>query len=537
MLKDRPEMARLVHKGDLIYAYASRQFGGASCGYRIDWDSSPPAGRAPSEHFYDSRSSRIRIQVSTYDGHKLEAHELWACAFFELACCNSKAERFKQLILAREGELTRDEFVWSLARIDFQEMSKVKDFYHQFWAPYWTTRGEQANPDFWFSDTPNDFETWKDSHDRFGYPYETYGPQFDRLRQLARQDEARDSIEARTRAMERRLNSKERRAELDAITRRAFEQSFQKESRRLKNERGQSYVDRVLGDWRAGAKAQRREIIFPAENFAVSAADVKFGRQQVERMLRDRPAMAQLVGKDDPLYEYVARRFGGTSCGRRIYWLTDPPSGRYRAYNFHDSNSGKSFIAIQVRSQAGEILGGEELWSCAIFELFNSVHQDQWDRQIEDVMRRRFSREEYVWEGSRLEFETSLATGRFFLTCWEPHLASKGMVADGTCWWVWGPKTFEDWKLYFKGKQYPFDVFGRQYDLAISYAKDKARYDQAMAEWHHRHGAEETAWARARDNPDAARPYKPRFTVRPGYTPGETSYSDVDDSCFRIKSR
>lgn len=93
----------------------------------------------------------------------------------------------------------------------------------------------------------------------------------------------------------------------------------------------------------------------PRDSFPISKKDLFWGRLQVDRMMKDRPAMAQLVRKGDVIYEYAARQFAGASNHRRIIWDSTPPPGKYFADN--GRRNGVSRIRVQIHTHLGHKLG------------------------------------------------------------------------------------------------------------------------------------------------------------------------------------
>lgn len=301
-------------------------------------------------------------------------------------------------------------------------------------------------------------------------------------------------------------------------------------------------------------------------------------------MMRDRPAMANLVHKGDVIYEYAARQFGGASSHRRILWDSTPPQGHYTADN--GRRRGVSQIRIQIRNSEGKAIGAQELWSCAIFELLNSSHQDEWLRQFEAASQGRYLRDEFIWAVASLEFQTAGRVRRFYLDCWEPFVRAKGLQGEPDPWFVYLPATVADWKASFDRIGYPYDCYGPHYDLAIRYRHWKANAEQeyalavqamerrlnskefkaqlaeitrkasertylenrwrigqerlrnrrrepALERWNEQLAKEA---ALPREAPHQSKtPVTSRVTARPGDHPGETSYSNADDSGFRAQ--
>lgn len=318
--------------------------------------------------------------------------------------------------------------------------------------------------------------------------------------------------------------------------------------------------------------------VFPADKCLVNESDVAWGRKEVDKMMKARPAMATVVSKGDPLYEFVARRFGGGSCGRRIHWDPEPPPDGYPACNDFDSQACLSSLQVAAHDRLGAV-SGQELWSSAIFELFNCENQDSWEKDRQALLRGKWlSREEYVWKEARLEFVAGLQLVRFFKQCWVPYQLNKGRTPSPEGWMLDEPTTFPEWKASCQadGPEYPYDSFGFEYDSCRDYVAKRERrgqiyFDsltdmqserQAMerrlnSKERTRQLAEITRLASERSfresqsllqaerNSAPPEPVEapqrassssvaaPRMLIRAGEHPGENCYSNVDDSGLR----
>lgn len=262
MMRNRPEMGLLVKKGDPIYEFAARQFGGASCHRHIHWDPISPPGEYPADNSMYEGISRIRIQISTAGGHRLNAQELWACAIFELINSSHQDGWLKQFKLVTEGHFLRDEFIWAVAGLEYLTARRVKRFYLDCWEPFLAAKGRAGEPQFWYLDLPGTVKGWRESYDRIGYPYSTYGPYYDHLQRVRHWKEcAEDDYARAVTEMERRLASKENRARLQAITDRASRLAFREEWANYKRERAQHgyRMDPALVRWYAHQEELSRE--------------------------------------------------------------------------------------------------------------------------------------------------------------------------------------------------------------------------------------------------------------------------------------
>ena len=115
----------------------------------------------------------------------------------------------------------------------------------------------------------------------------------------------------------------------------------------------------------------------------VTPKALEHGRQQVCQMLRDRPAMAQYGDKAQVLYDWAARQFAGEKLRQEIQWDANEPQGADADhYTPQAPNDGR--IRVASKHVHGPENGGlqtfEELWRCAVFELYNITSAEEFRR-------------------------------------------------------------------------------------------------------------------------------------------------------------
>ena len=80
----------------------------------------------------------------------------------------------------------------------------------------------------------------------------------------------------------------------------------------------------------------------------LTAEAIRFGEEQVQKMLRDRPAMVQYGGKSDVVCRWAACKFAGEDVGMTIHWDSSDPT-------VLDADSGmttsESFAHIRLREK------------------------------------------------------------------------------------------------------------------------------------------------------------------------------------------
>ncbi|MCW3098310.1 MAG: hypothetical protein JWL77_3928 [Chthonomonadaceae bacterium] len=181
MVRDRPEMGRCVHKGDPIWQFCARQFGGEASGVSIDWNNSLPDG-ANGDHQIPYGSQVGYIRVRSYDpGRKQDntCEELWSYAVYEL--CNIRSNKQQEVIwyAALSGKINRQEYIKRSAVLEYQALPYTVWIYNTLWKPGMEAKGIETTPDLWGLDVPDTADEWLAQYtDPNGYPWD-YGKQYD----------------------------------------------------------------------------------------------------------------------------------------------------------------------------------------------------------------------------------------------------------------------------------------------------------------------------------------------------------------------
>ena len=206
-----------------------------------------------------------------------------------------------------------------------------------------------------------------------------------------------------------------------------------------------------------------------AEAVPQYVVDYNFGSSQVERMMKDRPKMGLLVHKDDRVYSWAARQFGGAACGQKIYWnnqkLDKAVKSEYLAENQFPTKDRLGFIRVKQFASDGKELSSEQLWECAIFELINISFGQKYLALSSEAITHKYTKEKYILEATKLEYEVSKNTIGFYYYLWLPNI-KQNQVSIGTIKaWPTVPSTYQDWIRQFTSKQgYPWDSWGQYYD-------------------------------------------------------------------------
>jgi len=180
----------------------------------------------------------------------------------------------------------------------------------------------------------------------------------------------------------------------------------------------------------------------PSSAKELSKEALRHGEQQVRRMLRDRPAMAQHVTPGDKLWTWAVRKFAGEDLGSLVDWDSGSPEPfAARSSPPHGSYHGSIQVATESpQNEPGQDWGFHELWCSAVFELYNVTS----GRHFEEVDSRRdagtISREEYVVAMLNVEELATQKCRAFYVKFAVPWFKSKKVPLGAPH--VWGCTSF-----------------------------------------------------------------------------------------------
>ncbi|HUE72470.1 MAG TPA: hypothetical protein VMP01_16420 [Pirellulaceae bacterium] len=188
MLSDRPDMARGLTKDDELFQWATRKFAGEDLPTWIEWEGSsditdgvachwPPHRGKPGRIFVPQKQRSLG-QQSADSSHIFDF--LWSRAVYELHNIQSH-EEFKNLtVKANAGTITRNEYILSTARTEYEAVLRTRVFYVETYHPWAQKRGLTTNPQNWRLNCPSTFEKWIAHYPRgSSYPWGVYGDQYD----------------------------------------------------------------------------------------------------------------------------------------------------------------------------------------------------------------------------------------------------------------------------------------------------------------------------------------------------------------------
>jgi tetratricopeptide (TPR) repeat protein len=208
----------------------------------------------------------------------------------------------------------------------------------------------------------------------------------------------------------------------------------------------------------------------PVTNKKLSPEALAHGEEQVRKMLKDRPAMAEHVSKGDKIWTWAVRKFAGEDLGTLIDWNSGSPApfgGRSEAPQPGQHG------AIQVGmtrddSQEHPPQTFDQLWATAVFELHNSASSAEWSNIRERLQRSELNRDEYILAMLNSEERATQRTRAFYVMYFFPWLQSKNLKeTDPKQWFATAFITPGDRRadlaLWGDDRRIPF--YGATYDL------------------------------------------------------------------------
>lgn len=187
MVKDRPEMGRLVFKTDAIWQFCARGFGGGAIGETVLWDSTLPEEKGyecDNSGPINGRKGFIRIRKihdwAETRGQPLSCEELWSCAVFELEDLRNHAAFYALYKLALKGQLTREDWVRENSKLEYGAYRRTAEHYRALWCPLARARQLSQTPELWGADCPPTYEAWIIQYtDPNGYPWDSFARYYD----------------------------------------------------------------------------------------------------------------------------------------------------------------------------------------------------------------------------------------------------------------------------------------------------------------------------------------------------------------------
>ena len=209
------------------------------------------------------------------------------------------------------------------------------------------------------------------------------------------------------------------------------------------------------------------------------------GREQVRKMIEDRPAMAEHAEEAEFLRIWAVRKFAGEDLGSLIDWDPEPPTDSDAEHTAPDETDHGS---IQVHPnythgrRAGRPRSFEELWAGAIYELHNINNAKHFVKLHEQAAEGKLTKEEFVGGIVRHEVVAAQETRAFYLQVFLPFAARHKLHTQPSLWFAeWWEQPDEALKGFTNKSAYPWQPYARQYDwLTVERLFRQIEYDKAM---------------------------------------------------------
>ncbi|HIA54796.1 MAG TPA: hypothetical protein EYN91_22380 [Candidatus Melainabacteria bacterium] len=167
LLKDRPELATLISKGDGAYEWIRLNFAGEYTGFRIYWENSKPYIDADGENRFDdfNHTGAIRVKKPSISDAPGNAEIQCMAVVYELINIRN-TPRFTALWNdALNGKLTRSEWVRGNTLLEFEAIHETKNFYSKIWFPLMTSKHLRADEHLWRVEAADTFDSWLHTKD------------------------------------------------------------------------------------------------------------------------------------------------------------------------------------------------------------------------------------------------------------------------------------------------------------------------------------------------------------------------------------
>ena len=173
----------------------------------------------------------------------------------------------------------------------------------------------------------------------------------------------------------------------------------------------------------------------------LAKGDLEHGRRQLYEMLMDRPPMAGYGQAAGTLYQWAGRKFAGEDLRENIYWEDIEPTPAFSAETHWATPAEPARIRLRSKYGEGANKGKprsfEEMWSDAVFELYNACNGEEAHRIGIEAAQGKLSREEFVRRMFATESHAEERTRAFYIRVYLPWAKEHHVrLGDPTRWKV-----------------------------------------------------------------------------------------------------
>lgn len=195
-------------------------------------------------------------------------------------------------------------------------------------------------------------------------------------------------------------------------------------------------------------------------------SDLAHGRLQVERMLRDRPVMRNLVQEDDELYRWAVRQYAGERLGCPIDW--NPADGQESICRF-SSQRRRGEICISKFSESKEKDPEPKPFDGLWGDFFIQTQYIETRRDRPQLMflvaKGQVSRADFIRRNAELDFAAAQRTREVVLTVWKSWSEGKLLKPYLVEYYEKLPVNFEEWLRFVETtSSYSSEQYGPIWD-------------------------------------------------------------------------
>lgn len=215
----------------------------------------------------------------------------------------------------------------------------------------------------------------------------------------------------------------------------------------------------------------------------LSPKDLQFGEQQVKTMIVDRPQLAKILLKNEPIWPWAVRQFAGEAANERIYWSPGAVGGGFE-FDSEQSPPDRGtagFIRLRKIDEHGKPLAPNRLLAAFVFECFNIRGGPAFDSLYEEALTGALSKDQYIEKGTRIEFAATRKAADFYRNIYLPLAKKRHYELDPFYWEAESPTTYAAWRAQYTDRsEYPWSFWGKYYDESIvPYLEAVKKYNAA----------------------------------------------------------
>jgi tetratricopeptide (TPR) repeat protein/protein involved in polysaccharide export with SLBB domain len=160
------------------------------------------------------------------------------------------------------------------------------------------------------------------------------------------------------------------------------------------------------------------------------------GQRQLAEMLQDRKAMEQYGNLAEPLYQWAIQKFAGEDLGEEVFWNSDDPPPYCGGCNYAPTDERPGSINVRETHSDGKRRSFEEVWSTAVFELYNIANIEDWERLHLQALSCCLSKEQYVVKAIDIESRAAEKTRSFYIHVFVPWAKQYHITTDPSLWFL-----------------------------------------------------------------------------------------------------